>query len=96
MPCVVESLAYRFVAGAVPETPGSPLGTDAPGAPPGTGWLPGVPVCPKVAGVKLPKVTSAADNNKSRNFIAKLRFSAPSGLLIRLYPWKQELFCTIS
>jgi hypothetical protein len=75
--------------GGVPETPGSPLGTEAPGAPPGTGWLPGVPVCPKLAGIKR-KVDSAADNSKSRNFIAKPRFSAPSGPSNRLYPWKQE------
>ena len=68
---LAESLEL-LCGGALPETPGSPEG--------GAGWLPGVPICAKADEVKLPKVNNAAVNSKSRNFIAKPRFSARAGL----------------
>ncbi len=58
------------------------------GAAVGAGWLPGAPVCPKC---QLLKVNNATVSSKSRNFIAKLRFSAPRGF-DRLYPWMQYNF----
>src|SRR5579872_1144458 len=65
----VPWLAESPCGGALPETPGSPLGTV-----PGVGWPPGTPVCAKIDEVRVLKVNNAAVNRKSRNFIAKLRF----------------------
>jgi hypothetical protein len=54
-----------------------------------------VPVCPKATGVRLLMVNNAVVNSKSRNFIAKLRFSARGGPVSQLYALAQLVFRTI-
>jgi hypothetical protein len=45
--------------------------------------------------VRVLRVNNAAVNSKSRNFIAKLRFSAPGGPVLQLYALAQLVFRTI-